>query len=95
MINLIKGHQIVNLRMSDAKMEGWQEMTLGNREAGSNMSFRAFKLLSWAEDEVGAAQNQEGWRSWMSKIIQLLLHGTILNKCWSHYMHSWYPTAEV
>ena len=53
-INLIKGHQIFNLRMSDAKMEGWQEMTLGNREAGSNMSFRAFKLLSGAEDEAGA-----------------------------------------
>ena len=51
---MIKGHQIVNLRMSDAKMEGWQEMTLGNKGEGSNRSFRAFKLLSGAEDEAGA-----------------------------------------
>ena len=82
--------------MHDTKMEGGREMTLGSRGVGSNMSFRAFKLLSGAEDEAGVeAHNQEGWRRRMSKITQLLLYGTRLNKCWSHYMHSWYPTAEV
>ena len=45
----------VNLKMSDAKMEGGEEMAIGKR-VGSNMSYRAFELLSGA---VGQQMRQE------------------------------------